>query len=317
MKRNYFVLTLIVLMILSLFCGCGRKAVANDAYWNGSSDLGYVTEDSVAVSKPEAEYPKYESDSAESGSTAGSIPHNQKLIRTLALETETEDLDQLLTNVEARTQELGGYVEQKNVYRGSAYANRVYRHGNLTIRIPAEKVDQFVLHIGDTSNIISSNEDVDDISLQYVATESRIKALEAQQTRLLELLEQAETMEDLLKIDSQLTNVRSELEQVTSQLRLYDNLVNYATIRLTITEVREYTVVQEEETFWQRIVNGLKENLQDLGHTAEEFAIFLITGLPYFLLIGAVLVVLILWLRSARRKRAKKRTKPLPQEDSQ
>ncbi len=313
MKRKYFVWTLAVVMILSLLSGCGRKA-ANDAYWNGSGDMGYVAEDSV-VSNPEAEYPK---DGAESGSTvSGSIPKNQKLIRTLKLETETEDLDQLLTNVEARIQDLGGYVEQKNVYRGSAYANRVYRYGNLTIRIPAEKADQFVLHIGETSNIISSNEDVDDVSLQYVATESRIKALEAQQDRLLELLEQAETMEDLLKIDSQLTDVRAELEQVTSQLRLYDNLVNYATIRLTVTEVREYTVVQEEETFWQRIVNGLKENLRDLGNAAEEFAIFLITGLPYFLLIGIVLAVVILWLRSVRRKRAKRRTKPLQQEDNQ
>ena len=66
----------------------------------------------------------------------------------------------------------------------------------------------------------------ENVTLQYVSTESRVKALETEQTRLLELLENAETMEDLLTIEARLTDVRWELENYASQLRVLDNQVN-------------------------------------------------------------------------------------------
>jgi hypothetical protein len=75
----------------------------------------------------------------------------------------------------------------------------------------------------------------------------------------LELLAKAEDMKDLLMIEERLTNVRAELEEVTSQLRVFDNKVDYGTVQLNITEVQVYTVV-EDETIWQRIGTGLKEN---------------------------------------------------------
>ena len=125
---------------------------------------------------------------------------------------ETEDLDALLANVDARINELSGYVEQKEIYRGSLYANRVYRRAYLTIRIPAEQTDFFVEKVGEFSNITSSTEDVEDVTLQYVATESRITALKTEESRLLELLAQAKNMDELLLIESRLTDVRTELE---------------------------------------------------------------------------------------------------------
>lgn len=309
MKRNRIVPILSALMILSLLCGCGRKT-ANDA---GSAMPEYGKLDDVYVNESVTEKPSQSvtADSA-TGESAGSIPQNQKLIRTLELNVETEDLDALLSNVEARLRELGGYVEQKEIYRGSAYSQKVYRNGSLTIRVPAEAADQFVSLVGEVSNITFSREDIDDVSLQYVATESRIVALETEQTRLLELLEKAENMEDLLQIESRLTDVRAELEQVTSQLRLYDNLVNYTTIHLSVEEVREYTPV-EEDTFWQRITKGLTGNLQDIAQGATDLLVFFITGLPYFILLAIVVTALVLWLRSQKRRRA--RRKPQQQDD--
>lgn len=311
MKRNRIVPILIALMIAALLCGCGAKQAANDAgAMRPEMDMGGLKD--IYVEESVGEKPSIES--ATGNSATGSIPQNQKLIRTLELNAETEDLDTLLSNVEARVRELGGYVEKKDIYRGSAYSQKVYRNGSMTIRIPAEVADQFVSLVGEVSNITSSREDIDDVSLQYVATESRILALETEQTRLLELLEKAETMEDLLKIESRLTDVRAELEQVTSQLRLYDNLVNYATIHLSMQEVREYTPV-EEDTFWQRITKGLTGNLQDIAQGAMDFLVFFVTGLPYWILLAAVVTALVLWLRARRRRRA--RRKPQQQDDPQ
>lgn len=308
MKHRRFLLILLVLMLtVSLLAGCGSKNAAEDY------DMGYVS----GSAKPEAPQDSFNDlvtdESASVGSAHGSTAEYQKKIRNLEMHAETEDLDALLQNVETRVNELGGYVEQQEVYRGSAYANRVYRHANMTLRIPAEKADAFVEKVGEISNITSTFEDVDDVTLQYVATESRITALKTEETRLLELLAQAKNMEDLLLIESRLTDVRTELEEYTSQLRLFDNLVNYATIRLNVDEVREYTPVKEQ-TFWQRIGSGLQDNLKDLGTGAENFVVFLITSLPYLVLIAAGLTVLILLLRAWKKRRLKAKKHMPPQE---
>ena len=290
-NRSLFPLILAILLIAALFAGCGSKS-----YGNG------VSKDEVMESPSEGYKDELIgiTDSVNTGSA--STPSYQKKIRKLEMNAETENIDTLLANVEARVNELGGYVEQKEVYRGSIYASRVYRHANLTLRIPAEQTDYFVEKIGEFSNITSTTEDVDDVTLQYVATESRITALKTEQTRLLELLAQAKNMDELLLIESRLTDVRTELEEYTSKLRLYDNLVNYATIRLHISEVTEYTPTQEK-TFWQRIGSGFMENLKDLGTGLADFLVFLITSLPYLVLIAAIVTVLLLAVKTARKKK--------------
>lgn len=295
-NRRLLTLLLSALLIAALLAGCSKSANDSAGYAadmessNGLRDYGSYDDLVEPGEKPT------------SSTTSSSTPSYQKKIRNLEMYAETEDMDTLLANVDARVNELGGYVEQKEVYRGSAYADRVYRSAYLTLRIPAEQADHFVKTVGEVSNITSTTEAVDDVTLQYVATESRITALTTEETRLLELLAQAENMEDLLLIEARLTEVRAELEEYTSQLRLFDNLVNYATIRLHISEVKEYTPTQEK-TFWQQIGSDFMENLRDLGTGIANFFAFLITASPYLVLIAAIVVVFVLVLKAGLKKR--------------
>jgi hypothetical protein len=155
--------------------------------------------------------------------------------------------------------------------------------------------------------VISSQESADDITLTYVATQSRVKALEVEQERLLELLAKAENMSDLLQIEERLTKVRTELEEVASRLRLYDNLVDYATVKLHVSQVQVFTVV-EEETVWQRIGSGLSENWKSLCEGAEEVFVFLVTSLPYLIPLGvaAGITALVVSLTTRKTRREKK-----------
>ena len=133
-----------------------------------------------------------------------------------------------------------------------------------------------------------------------------MNALQTEEARLLELMEQAETMADLLEIEARLTDVRYELERVTSQLRVYDNLVDYATIYLGIDEVTEYTPV-EEETLWQRISGGFVRSLKGLGETLLDVAVWLIVNLPYLVVLAAIAWAVIAIIRRLRRKKAVKK----------
>ena len=315
------------LCLLLSFAACGSKSVATDQMAPESNFKGDYSYSGVYDGVADMEMEMSQNAPAEKPSAAGSTGsagvQNQKLIRTMTLETETEDLDSLLASLDQKIKTLGGYVENKNVRNGSASASRRYRYANLTIRVPVEQLDTFVEHVSGASNVVHYSENAKDITLSYVATQSRITALETEQTRLLELLAKAENMSDLLQIEQRLTDVRTELEQVTSQLRLYDNLVDYGTIELSVTEVQEYTPV-EKETLWQRMAGGLKENWQALGEFSENLLVFLVSALPWLIPIS---IIVALWIVTGKKRRirraerkaarkAKKTQQPEPPQES-
>ena len=293
--RKLLAILLAGLLVCGLLFGCSAST-------DGFTKQEYNQSNEI---KEEAGGTGNVSDTTQNGTAT--VHPNQKLVRRIWLDAETEDMDALLNDVAQKVTELGGYMESRDVYNGSRYGGRRYRSADLTIRIPADKLDQFVEHVSGNSNITNNKETADDITLSYVATESRITALQAEEKRLLELLAAAENMSDLLQIEQRLTEVRTELEQVQSQLRVYDNQVNYGTIYLSISEVKEYTVTEEPETVWERIGTGFVESLKNLGTFFTELFVALVVGLPYLVLIGAILAAVIIPAKLYLRK--KKKTK--------
>ncbi len=300
-KQIAWILSVLLLTSMLFGCGAATETVRD------------------AVSGSAAEAPEYsmknESLADSAGSTAAPQLQNQKLVRKIWLEAETDNMDPLLEDIDSRIAELSGYVEKRQVRNGSTYSDRRYRHAEITIRVPVAQLDAFVEHVSENANITYTNETAEDITLTYVATESRVKALETEQTRLLELLAQAETMDDLLTIEERLTDVRAELEEYASQLRLYDNMVDYGTLYLTITEVTEFTVVEEEPpTIWERIGKGFVKSLKNVWTILQELFVFFIVAAPYLIIpafIAGVIVVLIrLKIRSNRKKREKEQNHP-------
>lgn len=306
--RKIAVLLLALVMLLSL-TGCAASSKAEMGYGNGyamapeSADTAYSSNSLSDFTVSETKDPEAP---GKEDTTSVALPENRKLIQTIRISAETEDMDALLGQLNTRIAEYSGYVEGQNIHNGSAYSNRRYRNAELTLRIPAANVEAFLNQVSQISNIVSSNKTVEDITLKYVSTESRMKALQTEESRLLELLAKAETMDDLLTIERYLTDVRSELEMVTSSLRVYDNRVDYATVYLSVSEVKEYTDVSEPETVWERIGEGFSASMKDLGKGFENFFVFIVVNIPYFVLLAAILTVVILLLRLRKNKKAKK-----------
>ena len=241
-------------------------------------------------------------------SQSPALPEGRKWIITMDMNVETDDLDVLMEDLDQKINTLGGYVEDQNIHNGSNYASRRYRSANLTVRIPDEKVDQFTNDISGLANVVSQNLRREDITLQYVATSSRVTALETEEARLLELLAEADNMTDLLEIEARLTDVRYELENYTSQLRLYDNQVDYATVYLYIEEVQEYTPV-EEPTFFERVKTTFSDALDGLGEGIIDVTVFLVGNSPYLLTFGVVTFVIVKLTKRRGIIRLKKKAK--------
>jgi hypothetical protein len=298
MRKNWKMILSLVL-VAAMLAGCSAKnAMDMEAPMESMSNMGVLADGS---------YYRDESTSGEA-KPAGSAQTSpvvtaQKLIRTMSMDVETDNMDDLLAFLDTKVAALGGYMEERNVRNGSQSSTRRYRYANMTIRVPVERLDEMVEHISGRSNVVNYQENADDITLSYVATQSRLKALEVEQERLLELLAKADNMTDLLQIEQRLTEVRTELENVASRLRLYDNLVDYGTVELQITEVQVFTVV-EEETVWQRIGSGLSENWRGLCNGITEIFVFLISSLPYLIPLTAAVILLVLGAKRRRNRKA-------------
>ncbi len=307
--KKLIALLLTGLMLVSLLAGCAasKDMVAMDTETFAPMENGALADgiyDSLSRDRLDTDY----EDSSDKGGVA-----ERKLIRKIYLSTETEDMDPLLAAIDSKVSALGGYMESREVYTGSRYASYdSRRHADLVIRIPKDKLDEFVAHVGKESNITSSNETSDDVTLTYVAVQSRMTALQKEEARLLELIDKAANLSELLELEKRLTEVRTDLENVTSQLLLYDNLVDFGTIEISISEVQKLTPVQEPG-FFNRIGSGFMESLRNLWTFLKELAIFLVVASPYLVTIGAVAFVTVLIIRlSIRRKRAAKSKKQPP-----
>lgn len=316
-----------LLLAASLFTGCGssKESYSAAAAENSAAyDTGgvYATTDTAAAAEMDYEFSMSEEAKLEEAGM-GPLEENvqateRKLIKTVDLSVETEEYDTLLANLEQQIAGLGGYIEYQNQYNGSYYSGyQETRDAFMQIRIPVEHMDEFVVNVGEWTNIRNKEERVEDVTLQYVDLESRKKALTTEQDRLLELLEKAESVEDIISIEARLSDVRYELESMESQLRTLNNQIDYSTINLSIQEVRRLTPT-EEKSVWDKMRNGFVKTIYNIGDDIEYGFIWFVVNIPYFIIWIVIIVVVILVFRAWRKKRRKKQAQQdTPTEDNE
>lgn len=309
-KKISVVALLISMTMILAFAGCGKKSEAMDiAYesdWNASKDFGFskdgmVMSDAIpsAVNKS-----SYASVSGSDYSSEKIADVSRKTIKTMSMSVQTTDFDQFIEQLEANIKLANGYSEYANTYTSASGIG--YKVANYTIRIPRNNLDQFASKIGDLGTVTSKTASEDDITLQYVDTESRVKAYEIEQERLLALLEKADSISDIMEIEDRLSDVRYRLESYASRLRTYDNQVDYSTLTLEVREVMHVEITAEKTT-GERIGSGFVNSLSNIGNTFKNIFVWLIISLPHIVVLGAIGVgiwrlVVVISRRSAKKR---------------
>ena len=230
------------------------------------------------------------------------VQSDRKIIKTVQIDAETEHFDDLTSALNKKITDLGGYIQTRQT--GKYGSSR--RWSNMTIRIPADQLHDFLTHVEEKANILSTSEDTRDVTLQYSDTEAKITALKTEQTRLLELLAGANSLSEILEVEARLSDVTYELEQYESTKRSYDNEINYATVHLNLNEVETLTPLQEP-TVWQRIRTGFTSSLRSVGDGFVDLFILLTAGSPYIAVYGAVIALGLFFTRKLLRKRSQRK----------
>lgn len=276
-----------------------------------SSAAGQYTSEAAAAIQPPTEH----YDNAASASDATVSESESGLSITMPADTErkihfsadvrmeSKEFDSLLSGLSNQAIELGGYVSESRLSGNSEERNR---YASVTFQIPTENYQQFMNTLGSMGNIVEKNEYGEDLTITYHDTETRLKTLLIQEERILELLEQADTMEDILSIEQRLSEIRYEKEYLTTTMNELSSLVSYATIRTDVYEVGELTEQQEGIGYL------FADSFGRFGNFLANIGKVLIYIFPYLILAGIIVAVVIVIARGRRRKNPGRPKPPHP-----
>lgn len=239
-------------------------------------------------------------------SETSALLENRKIIKNANLHLETLEYDKFITNLTNEINKAGGYIQNQN--ERTKYKD--LRSAEITLRIPADQLDAFLNTLDGLGNITSKNIDVSDITDTYVDIEAHLTSLRTEYNTLLNLLEQADNLDDVVMLQDRLTSVRYQIESYEARKRTYDSQIAYSTVSLVITEVERQTVV-EKESFGAEVSRRFKESLKDVGEGFRTFGAWFLGEFPsilVFVLFAIALPVLIIVaiIKGIKKKKAKK-----------
>ena len=244
-----------------------KEEVAFDAIFDMESDEGFKGTESVTTDQSQTT--------------------DRKIIKTANMSAETKNFDEFLSIVEGYLSEKGGYIENKEMNNNTDFAGRKCY---LTIRIPEAELDGLMKKIGENATVTYENIRANDVTDSYNDNERQIKVLETEQQRLLELLKKAESLDDILEIESRLTQIRYELSSYEQQIEEYDDSVSYSTLSLNVSEVERETVAKDD-SFFTKVSEGFMTSISDIGHGFTDIAVGFLSITPYLALIAVILLV--------------------------
>ena len=237
-------------------------------------------------------------ESSTAGQTGqGTTPKAPMMIKTadMTIEVGKGEFEKKYEAVKQVADDFDGYVTNTSASKtGTEIIS-----GTVTIRVPAKEFDNAIAavkKIGKTTNIQVKG---DDVTEEYVDLESRLKNYQAQEAQLLAIMQKAQTVDETLKVQEQLTAVQGEMEVIKGRMTYLDNRVDLSTITVT---VQEPGAVVPESDEWG-IMDALRTSVEAF-FIVVNVLIVLIGALLPAVIITAVVFFIVRW-RSKRKKQKK------------
>lgn len=267
--KSYKKLSIIVfsvLIMLIVFTGCG-----SDGY----------TEDEMIYSEGPVRGLKMAA--AESMVAPGAdqapnllIEEGRKKILTADITIEVPDLNETEVSLKKLVADFDGWIDRSSMYENSM---------SLTLRVPAENLDTFLLMTGELGDVISRSISADDVTDYYFDTETRLETLRVLQEKYTEYLKDAKDMEDIISIERELNNTISEIESMERTMRRLDGQITYSTVYF-------YAELPPEEQVTGKFPS-IAEGLKILGYGFVSLLYYIGLGLLYTIIFGVPIVLVL------------------------
>lgn len=301
MKKRIGTVLLSLALLASLLTACGGGSNGSRSYASGSSapmDMAPTAPQEEPSAMAEAEYGVMDNAASMVGAEEDAL-RDAKMIRTASLEMETTAFDEAVESLGRLTKEMGGYYENSSLRTGGSG----YRWADYTVRVPAEKYDEFLTRAGALCNLTWRSENAENVTEAYYDTEGRLKTQQIKLERLQELLSRAEAMEDIITIESAISETEYQIESLSGTLRHYDALVDFATVSVNLQEVYKLSSVEEApDSFGARMSSAFTAGWAAFSDGMENLAVGLAYSWMWLIVLAAVIAVVIRAVRGKKRR---------------
>ena len=254
--RKIFILILI--MLIGLGSGCGTKTAAQKMATNslaaGAPPDGASREIAFSAADSAGKLTGTKMSIAGTGEQNKDGPakdgYPRKVIQNLSLAVQVANIKEGIEKVRQKTQASGGYVAELNLYDSENQS------ANLVLRVPAQGLEEFGKWFGTLGKVLTETLHSEDITGAFYDTEARLNNAKLREKRLLELLAQAKNMDEILKIEGEVSRVREQVEQMQGQINRWNHQVDLATVHLTL-QTKPQVVAKQN---WEPM--GLRAALQ-------------------------------------------------------
>ncbi|WP_160198490.1 DUF4349 domain-containing protein [Senegalia massiliensis] len=285
---KYFLILFSLIIFISLFSACSGQDDETNEYSMNTLEKE-ISDEEADFNTPEVE--------------RSEIAEGEKIISTYFMSLETLDFEKTRSELESLIEKHKSFIENSNVnFRGSSYSKN-YRYGDYSIRIPEEGLEKFKTDLSQIGNIIEESKNNQDVTKLYRDTESRLKLVTSKEKRLLELLEKAEKIEDIIAIESELTNTIYEKERLEKSLKSIDEKIEYTTLNLQLIEVRNFSNTDNvDNSLITRLKNAFTNSIFAFKIALENFIIWLVYALPYILILGVLVLLGVIFIKKRKKK---------------
>jgi hypothetical protein len=340
MKRNIFIIVIILLAVFVLAAGCANKGDSmGPGFTNGKNNIqsdsgaapsgapaspggipagggsGGSAAGNTGAAPPAMNSPSYTSGISSSAKAEAQSDYStdlsQKIIYNARAEIETLEFDNSLSDVYSLLDMYGAFIESSSItgrnYSSMYYKMPIRQTATITLRVPAHYFNDLTTRLSSLGNVISLNTNSDNITAQFFDSESRLNTYKIEEERLFTMLSKAETVEEMLLIEERISNVRYHIESLSSTLRNWQNEVDFSTVTITLYEVEELTELEPEpepepRTYWQQTGDGLVDVLNGIAVFFKELFKYIIILLPVLVIIAIIIAALII-LRIRKKRR--------------
>ena len=288
-------LFIILALVLVLFTSCSK---ANDEMMGGVAE-------NAPTNTIDPEY-SYSGEGTEGDTAKDEAEELRKMIKTYNLSLETKKFQDDCAFIASEAEKVGGYISSSTISGNSMSADHIgSKSARYTVRIPAESVDAYVRLLSERCNVTSSNLTTEDITESYYGIKAQLDSLVVQEQKLVEMLEKADSLYDMITLDDKLTSVRAQINELNYKLQNMDKSVHYSYVYVSLREVMEYQT--EEKTYWQELGETIIGSSENFAYVVGRLVIVFVWIFPFILVIGIVAIVVILATRRSKQKREKKK----------
>lgn len=289
----------IVLIFLFVFSACGNNQVSQES--SGRADM--PAEGNGIINNDDSYSDSAEAPAASAGEE--SSPAERKIIQDASLEMEAEDASVLYDKLSEYGRELGGYDFSFDVQHYETYSVV-----NAVIKIPPEKLRMFMSYAGENATIINSKMSSEDVTESYYDIQTRLETKRKSLERYYALLDSAKSVDEIIQLQRTIDGITEEIESYEGKLKMWDSLVDMATVKLYIRQVNDPVKIQKDID-WNAlsfadmgylIKNGFINITGTVVSVLQWIAIVLIAGSPVWIIAG---LVLWLCLRAAKKRKKK------------